>query len=206
MGGGRECWCWGALDPLNLGEGRSHASPAWVCTLSCGQWPGRHLLQGSDTPGEEGDAELALPDFAGSGPGLREQEFPGTKGAQAEDGAEAALTTVGEREGVVMVRLPLASLLRVGWWWWGSGVRAAFRQFELFFPGSGTAAKTQGLSAPRVAALPTSPASRPCCMPTSQSQEPSGPPLWQAWARAPSQERRGGASSWPLGKMLTPTP
>lgn len=118
MGGGGECWCWGALEPLNLGEGRS------ACLASLGVYPERravawwHLLQGSETPGEEGGAELALPDFAGSGlgpegPGVSQE--PGEPGLRMEQ--RQAFTTVGEGSGRGAPP-SLSSLLRmvgVGW-------------------------------------------------------------------------------------------
>lgn len=60
--GGGECWCWGALDPLNLGEGRSAClsslgvypelrAVAWVAPLA-GLWrcPGRKEVQSWHCP------------------------------------------------------------------------------------------------------------------------------------------------------------
>lgn len=143
-----ECWCWGALDPLNLGEGRSAClsslgvypelrAVAWVAPLT-GLWrrPGRKEVQ-----------SWHWPTLLGQDWGLWGRSFPGTRGARAEDGAEAGFHSCGQGRRVVMC--PSLTLLTVVYggveWAWE---RVAFRQFELFFPGSGTAAKTQACLLP----------------------------------------------------------
>lgn len=97
-----------------------------ACLASLGVYPElravawRHLLQGSETPGEEGGAELAPPGFAGPGlgpEGAGVSQEPGEPGLRTEQ--RQAFTAVFEGGGVVMVPPPsLSSLWRmvgVGW-------------------------------------------------------------------------------------------
>lgn len=136
--------------------------------------------------------------------GVGGQEFPRNQGSRAEDGAEAGFHNCGQGRRGGHVPLPPSPHCSVWWGWGGQGARVAFRQFELFFPGSGTAAKTQGLPAPPEG---------------SSAHEPSFPPLLHAhqpeprnpWGHLygrsghmlPHRRAWEGVSSWPLGKKCS---
>lgn len=155
-------------------------------------------------PGEEGGAELALPDFAGSGLGTGGQEFPRNQGSRAEDGAEAGFHNCGRGRRGGHVPLPPSPHCSVWWGWGGQGARVAFRQFELFFPGSGTAAKTQGLPAPPEGSF----AHEPIFPPLLHAHQPEPRNPWgHLYGRSghmlPHRRAWEGVSSWPLGKKCS---
>lgn len=85
-----------------------------------------------------------------------------------------AFTTVDEGEGVVMC--PSLTLLTVVYGGGGVGKGRGWHLDSLSFSFQGVAPQQRHRACllPAKAALPTSPASLPCCMPTSQSQETLG--------------------------------
>lgn len=133
-----ECWCWGALDPLNLGEGRSAClsslgvypelrAVAWVAPLT-GLWrrPGRKEVQ-----------SWHCPTLLGQDWGLWGRSFPGTRGAQAEDGAEAGFHSCGRGRRVIMC--PSLALLTVVYGRGGVGKGRGWHLDSLSFSFQGVA-------------------------------------------------------------------
>lgn len=102
--------------------------------------------------------------------------------------------------------LPHSPHCSVWWGWGGQGVRVAFRQFELFFPGSEPQQRHRACLLPPRQLCPRAQLPSPAACPPARAKRPLGPPLWQAWAHPPSQESLGGGEQLATGeKMLTPT-
>lgn len=133
--------------------------------------------------------------------------FPGTRGAGLRMEQRQAFITVDEGEGVVMC--PSLTLLTVVYGGGGVGKGRGWHLDSLSFSFQGVAPQQRHRAclppAPRQL-CPRAQLPSPVACPPARAKKPLGPPLWQVWAHAPSQESLGGGEQLATGeKMLTPT-